>query len=239
MDGRIDQSSPAISLIVTAGLAACTLLWAATPGQTSGLPPIDFVSNGIGVPPADFEFWRAGSGALGEWAVVRDASAAAGASIEQFSTDLTEDRFPLAVYKPISARDIAVSVRFKIVRGSMRSAGIAVRLKSAGDYYAVRASALETRVDLLRVAGGRLERIAGVDADVVANQWHTLGVVAENDRFTISLDNAVILAVRDQTLAGDGHVALWTENDNVTRFDSIAIEPLPPSAGLTNPPTER
>jgi len=192
---------------------------------------IDFVSNGIGVPPADFEFWRSGGGALGEWAVVRDASAVNGASIEQFSTDLAEGRFSLAVYKPTSLKDVAVNVRIKIVRGSMRSAGVAVRLKTAGNYYVVRATALETRVDLLRVVDGKMKRIAGIHADVTANRWHTLGVVAEKDRFTISFDHAVIFTAWDQTLSGDGHVALWTENDNVTRFDSIAIGPIPPSAG--------
>jgi len=32
--------------------------------------------------------------------------------------------------------------------------------------------------------------------------------------------------VRDPT-AGDGRVALWTQEDNVTRFDRIAIQALP------------
>ena len=40
----------------------------------------------------------------------------------------------------------------------------------------------------------------------------------------------MIFTAWDQTLSGDGHVALWTENDNVTRFDSIAIGPIPLSA---------
>jgi hypothetical protein len=45
---------------------------------------INFKSNGIGVPPADFEFWRTGQGSVAQWAVVRDATASGGASIEQF-----------------------------------------------------------------------------------------------------------------------------------------------------------
>jgi hypothetical protein len=89
---------------------------------------IDLVSNGIGVPPADFEFWRTGQGEVGQWVIVRDSSAVVGASIEQFSTDKAEDRFPLAIYKPISSKNVEVNTRFKIVSGTMQSAGVAVRL---------------------------------------------------------------------------------------------------------------
>ncbi len=190
-------------------------------------PKIDFVSNGIGVPPTDFEFWRTGHGDVGRWSVVRDATALAGASIEQFSLDNTEDRFPVAIYKPISAKNVEVSAHFKLVGGTMQSAGVAVRLTSAGDYYVVRVSALEARADLFRVTDGKIKRIAGADAHVVRNRWQTLGVIAENDRFTVSLDDRLVFTAWDRIFLGDGHIALWTEDDNVTRFEEIVITPLP------------
>jgi len=121
------------------------------------------------VPPTDFEFWRNG------WRRRRPmggsfatTTAVAGASIEQFSMDKTENRFPVAIYKPISAKNVEVSTRFKLVSGTMQSAGVAVRLMSASNYYVVRVSALEARVDLLRVMDGKTERIAGADAGVIA-----------------------------------------------------------------------
>lgn len=187
---------------------------------------IDFKSNGIGVPPADFEFWRTGQGGVGQWAVVRDATAAGGASIEQYGADPSRDRFPLAIYKPVSEKNVEVSAQFKLISGSKQSAGVAVRLTSASDYYVVRASALEERVALLRVMDGKIEEIAGVDTEVVRNHWQTLGVVAEDDRFTISLDGEWILTVWDKGYMREGHVALWTEGDNVTRFEEIQITPL-------------
>src|SRR5262245_6456738 len=76
---------------------------------------IDFVQNGIGVPPADFEFWRAGAGSPGDWAVVRDSTASAGAAIEQSSRDATENRYPLAIYKSISLKNVEVAANIKIV----------------------------------------------------------------------------------------------------------------------------
>jgi hypothetical protein len=188
---------------------------------------IHFVSNGIGVPPADFDFWRTGQGEVGQWAVVRDSSAVMGASIEQFSMDRTEDRFPLAIYKPISAKNLEVSARFKIVSGTMRSAGLAFRLMTPDNYYLARASALEKRVDLFRVVNGRIERIAGSHVEIAQNRWHSLGVDADKDRFTISVDGDPVFTAWDSTFRRDGHVALWTEGDNATRFQEIEIAPLP------------
>lgn len=229
MRGRPAASfySRALDHAFMAALICAVATSLATASPRAEAQSIDFVSNGIGVPPADFEFWRMGQGTMGDWAVVRDPSAIAGASIEQFSTDLTEDRFPVAVYKPTSAKDVKVSVRFKIVRGSIRSAGIAIRLRSASDYYLVRVSALEERVDLVRVVNGKMQRVAGADADVMSGRWQTLGVAAEKDRSTIFVDNAPIFTAWDQAYVDSGHIALWTEDDNVTRFDQIKIEVLP------------
>jgi len=188
---------------------------------------INFKSNGIGVPPADFEFWRTGQGSVGQWAVVRDATASGGASIEQFGRDQTKGRYPLAIYKPVSAKNVEVSAQFKLVTGPAQSAGLALRLTSASDYYVVRASAFEQRVDLLRVADGKVEPVAGVDAEIAINHWQKLAVIAEDERFAISLDDNWILTVFDRSWMRDGHVALWTQDDNVTRFEEIEITPLP------------
>jgi predicted amino acid-binding ACT domain protein len=215
-------------------ITTALLIGAAGFGASSSLglcaePPkitIDFKSNGIGVPPADFEFWRTGQGRVGQWAVVRDATAANGASIEQFSTDQTKDRFPLAIYKPISTKNLEVRAHFKLVSGTTQSAGVAVRVTSASNYYVVRASASEERVDLLRVTDGKMETVAGVDAEIVPDHWQTLEVVAEDDRFAISLDDNWILTAFDKAFMREGHVALWTQDDNVTKFEEIEITPL-------------
>jgi hypothetical protein len=210
----------------------CAVPWLAA-DVIAGQPgtKVDFASNGIGVPPADFEFWQTGRGDPGEWAVVRDPTAVVGASIEHFSVDTTEDRFPLAIYKPVSAKNVEVSAHVKVVRGRMQSAGIAVRLLSAENYYVVRVSALEERIDLIRVVNGKSERIAGTDADVIRNRWHTLGIRVENERFMASLDGRLLFTAYDSALLRDGHIALWTEEDNVTRFEEIEIAALPASSG--------
>src|SRR5262245_50139775 len=182
----------------------------------------------VDVPPLDdFDFEITGQGQPGQWSVVRDLTALDGIAIEQSNTDPTENRFPLAIYKSLSLKSLAASVHLKLIKGRMQTAGIAFRFVNADNYYVVSASALEERIDLFRVLGGRMERIGGAEADVALNHGHKLGVVAEADQFKVSLRNAWLFTVWDRTFLTDGRVGLWTEEDNVTRFDQFEIKALP------------
>ena len=175
----------------------------------------------------EFTQWRTGEGDAAEWTVVADASAEGGRAIAQVSKDKTGYRFPLAIYKLFSGKDVGVSIRFKPVAGTVDQAGgIAVRLLTPDDYYVARANALEDNVRFYRVAKGRREQLAGADIKVAANLWHTLALKAEGDRFSISYDGKTLFTAEDQTFAGPGKVALWTKADSVTHFDMIAITPL-------------
>jgi hypothetical protein len=158
---------------------------------------------------------------------VADPTAAAQKAIAQTSTDRTDYRFPLAVYEPLSAANVEVSIRFKPVAGKVDQAGgIAVRLASPDDYYVVRANALEDNVRLYRVVKGSRQQIQGANLKVAANQWQTLGLRAEGDRFTVSFDGKTLFTAQDRTFANPGKVALWTKADSVTHFDTISITPL-------------
>ncbi|MFL5267081.1 MAG: hypothetical protein ACJ8AH_10885 [Stellaceae bacterium] len=156
-----------------------------------------------------------------------DPTAVHQAAIAQTSTDTTDYRFPLAVYKPVSAKDVDVSIRFKPIGGKVDQAGgIAVRLTTNDDYYVVRANALEDNVRFYRVVKGRREQIKGINTKVASNQWHTLGLRAEGEHFTVSFDGKVLFSTDDKTFAIEGKVALWTKADSVTYFDTLTIRPL-------------
>jgi len=181
-----------------------------------------------GSPPAGFTFARTGRGREGEWTVVEDPTAATGRAIEQSSTDRTDYRFPLAIHDSLSAANVNVELRFKAVGGKIDQAGgIAVRLADADNYYVVRANALEDNVRFYRVVNGRREQLAGADLRVTANEWHTLGVRAEGERFTVSYDGKAQFSATDNTFMEAGGIALWTKADSVTRFDQVRITPLP------------
>ena len=124
------------------------------------LVQVDIGAMQAGEEPSDFTFWRTGSGAPAEWRIASDPTAAHQAAIAQTSTDTTDYRFPLAVYRPVSAKNVDVLVRFKAVAGKIDQAGgIAVRLTTSDDYYVVRANALEDNVRFYRVVKGRREQI--------------------------------------------------------------------------------
>jgi len=216
-----------IDLIAT--MAAAVLIWTALFSARADTT-IDIAKNSPGSAPAEFEFKLTGYGPLGQWTVVTDSSAASRMAIEHANRDLHEDRYRLAVYRPLSLKNVAVAVRFKIIAGTMQTAGIAVRLSDERNYYAVAASALDSRVDLYRVVDGRMERVAGIDADVFTDHWQTLAVVADDDHFTVSLDAKQLFTAWDRTFSSDGRIGLWTEDDNITRFDQVEINPLPWSA---------
>jgi len=188
---------------------------------------VDLAKGGIGNPPADFEFQRTGEGDLGRWIVMRDPSAIGGHAIEHVSTDQHDDRFPLAIYKLLVGENVDVSVRFKIVSGTMQSAGLALGVRTPNDYYAVSASALEHNVALLLFVDGKSERIDSAEAEVTLNRWHTMGVVIDDDHVKVSLNQKLLFTTYDWTRRKDGRVALWTQEDNVSQFHQLKIRELP------------
>jgi hypothetical protein len=229
VDGTRDRSFPSIRSTIAAAVAACIVACAAMPALAqTGAIMIPIETMAVGSAPADFAFARTGQGGPAQWIVVDDPTANAARAIEQASTDRTDYRFPLAIYQPVTAKNVEVAIRFKPVAGRIDQAGgIAVRLTSPNDYYLVRANALEDNVRFYRIVKGRRVQLATADVKVASGDWHTLGLKAENDRFTVTFDGKTLHSTTDRTFPGPGSVALWTKSDSVTRFDQITIQVLP------------
>jgi Galactocerebrosidase, C-terminal lectin domain len=215
--------------ILSAAFAACGTLGPGSPALAeTGALMIAIDRMTVGSTPEGFTFARTGQGGPAQWSVAADSSASAGKVIEQVSTDRTDYRFPLAVHDATSAANVEVVVRFKAVAGKVdQAAGIALRLRDADNYYVARANALEDNVRFYRVAKGRREQLEGANLKVSANEWHSLGLRAEGDRFTVSYDGKILFTATDKTFGEAGKVALWTKSDSVTRFDQISITTLP------------
>jgi len=218
--------NPTRFAVVSAALATCLCIDASLAAEDV-TTRIDFAHSAIGAPPVDFDFQRTGQGDLGRWTLVRDATAAEGLAIEHISTDQHDDRFSLAIYRPIAAENVEVKVRLKIVSGPSLTAGFAVALRNPQSYYAISANAFEQRVDLILFSDGKPARVDSAEADVVPNRWHTLGVTLNDDHFKVSLDQKVLFTAFERTRMKDGRIALWTQEDNVTRFDRIEVRVLP------------
>jgi glycosyl hydrolase family 59 (putative galactocerebrosidase) len=220
---------PPNKLFFAAAAAACAIACAGTVALAQeGITMIVIEKMDVGSAPADFDFGRTGQGGPGQWVVISDPSATGGRAIEQSSTDRTDYRFPLAIYRPLSAKNVDVTIRFKAVAGSVDQAGgIALRLIDPDNYYVLRANALEDNVRFYRVTNGRRVQIAGANTKVSANEWHALGLKAEGERFTIMFDGKELYQATDNSITAAGKVALWTKADSVTRFDRVEIKTLP------------
>jgi hypothetical protein len=188
----------------------------------------------IGAPPQKFAFWRAGQHDVVHWVIVDDLAGPGGAAIERSDKDRSVQN-ALAVYEEVSALNAKIRTHFKLIDGSTPSAGIALRVTAPDDYYLVRASEDEQRISLFRVARGVLEEIAGVDAEIARGHWQTLEVAARDNEFAIWLDDRWVLTVFDDSKMIAGQVGIWTERDDVTRFNQIEISPLSSDQGLFEP----
>jgi glycosyl hydrolase family 59 (putative galactocerebrosidase) len=205
------------------------LVWGSAGLAGEDVTTIDLTKSTIGSPPSDFEFQRTGEGDLGHWTLVRDPTATEGVAIEHVSTDQHDDRFPLAIYQPIVAENLELKVRLKIMSGPSLTAGVSVSLRNPNSYYAISANAFEQRVDLILFADGKPSRVESTEADIMPDRWYTLGVTLNDDHFTVSLDQKVLFTAFERTRRKDGHIALWTQEDSVARFDRIDVRVLPPT----------
>jgi len=73
------------------------------------------------------------------------------------------------------------------------------RAQSANDYYVVRANSLDNSVRLYRMEKGKRSQLAMKEAPLGAGQWHSLRVIASNDRFEVALDGKPLFEVTDRS----------------------------------------
>jgi hypothetical protein len=170
----------------------------------------------------DFDFAASGDGRPGEWSVIDND---AGRGLAQTDTEPSENRLPFAIYRPFSARDVYVSTRFMTISGKVdQAAGVFVRFRSPDDHYVARASVLENNVNLYRVVAGRREMIGSMEVNVSGQAWHTLGIAARDDRFTVFFNGRELFVATDRRFPGPaGNVGLWTQADSMTLFESLNI----------------
>lgn len=189
---------------------------------------IGFGQVSAGQLPSGFESAVTGRGGPAQWAVVEDSTAVEGKALAQLSQEDRDYRFPLAIYTPLTAKDVEITVRFKAISGKVdQAAGIAFRLQDPGNYYVVRANALEDNVRLYRVVKGDRSEIAGADVKVPSGVWQTMTVRARGDHIDVTMNGNKIIDQTDATFTQAGKVALWTKADSVTSFDRLVAQTLP------------
>lgn len=208
-------------------LAAALLVLApaAALAQPAAPKTFRFDADPVGSPPAGFEFARTGQGAEGKWVVHDDKDQPGNRVLVQESADPTDYRFPLAVVKEGSYRDVTLSVRAKPVSGEVdQGFGMVWRYKDANNYYITRCNADEDNCTIYHTVAGRRRPFQNKPIKVATKTWHILKMEATGNHFVVWFDSTKVLDAIDDTFNDAGRVGLWTKADSVIQFDDFTIE---------------
>ncbi|WP_147145139.1 hypothetical protein [Reyranella soli] len=168
-----------------------------------------------------------GVGRPPDWQPVPDPDAPDGWALTEAAKDPADLRFPLCISAQAVTRDLDATLRFKPISGTRAQvAGLMFRAQSASDYYVVRANSLDNSVRLYRVEKGKRSQLAAKDAPLEAGKWHSLRVIAANDRFEVALDSKPLFDVTDRSLPQPGAMGVWSQADSVTRYGSLLVSPV-------------
>src|SRR5713226_9317945 len=209
-------------------LACLSFVLAHPVGAQTGERVWNFDKNIAGKAPQGFTSALTGQGTIGEWTVMKDATAASQPNVlAQTSQDKTDYRFALAIAEGTSYRDLALSVKFKAISGKVdQGAGLVFRLQDKDNYYIVRANALEDNFRLYHVVNGRRIQFAGANFRVTPRIWHQIRVEARGNAFRCYYDSQLKITARDNTFNDAGKIGLWTKADSVIYFDDLTVEDL-------------
>jgi hypothetical protein len=168
-----------------------------------------------------------GLGRPPSWQPVADPDAPDGWALTETAGDATDLRFPLCISPQAVTRDFDATLRFKPISGTRAQvAGLMFRAQSANDYYVVRANSLDNSVRLYRMEKGKRSQLASKEAPIEAGKWHSLRVIAANERFEVALDGKTLFDVNDRSLPQSGPLGVWSQADSVTRYGSLLLSPV-------------
>ena len=168
-----------------------------------------------------------GLGRPPSWQPVADPDAPDGWALAETAGDATDLRFPFCISPQAVTRDFDATLRFKPMSGTRAQvAGLIFRAQSANDYYVVRANSLDNSVRLYRMEKGKRSQLASKEAPIEAGKWHSLRVIAANERFEVALDGKTLFDVTDRSLLQAGPLGVWSQADSVTRYGSLLLSPV-------------
>jgi hypothetical protein len=206
---------------ITGAVLLCGALAAsAGPG---GEPPVVVSFDGAraGKMPEGFRALSSAETEQGHWEVIRiDGVSALG------QTEVGRSGYRLAVREGSQLADVRVGVRLRMGRGD-RAAGVAWRIRDAGDYYAARLDLKDDAFAVYKfVRGNRvsLARLGNLRLDPSA--WHEILAEQAADRIRVWLNGIPVASERDDALGAAGMVGLWTVGDSTAHFSRLWYEPI-------------
>lgn len=207
-------------------------LYSSLPVTASDKVVRDFEADAVGAAPAGFVFARTGGGSEGKWVVRLEKDAETNHVLVQENTDPTDYRFPVAVLKEGTYKDVTLTVRARPLSGKVDQAfGLVWRYKDVNNYYITRCNADEDNCTIYHTVGGRRRAFLNRSVKVATNTWHTLKTEAVGGHFTVWYDGNKVLDAKDETFKDAGKVGLWTKADSVIEFDDFTVDGAAAAAG--------
>lgn len=223
-------------LLGTATLATSLLTWGCgTDSGPASIPIIEgkvctlgFSSADVGRVPDGWSVDRTGGDSGSDWRVVADETSPSKSGFVLAQTAVSpRSTFNLCVFKDGSYADVKLQVRVKAIEGDVdQGGGLVWRYVDANNYYVCRFNPLEDNFRVYKVVAGERHQLASVDANLVADEWHTLTAAMKGN--LIVCDAAgTSLSVRDDTFQDAGRIGLWTKADARSRFDAVQVTGTP------------
>jgi hypothetical protein len=205
-------------------LLALPLLFATLPASAQLVVPLTTPDGRVACTQG-----KTGIGRPADWRAIADPGGPDGWALVESEPDATDQRFPLCISEQAQGRDFDATLRFKIISGSRdQVAGFMFRAQSASDYYVVRVNARDNSVRLYRMDKGKRSQLSIKEAPVELGKWHSLRVIAANDRIEVALDGKPLFGISDRTLVQAGAIGVWSQGDSVAHYGSLLIGPPPP-----------
>lgn len=211
-------------------IAAICLIGCSSFSERSCGPLVwDFETDEAGRCPDGWSQHQWGAGTT-RWAVQEGET---GKVFGQLASENPNRHFNIAVYDRLRVKDVKLTVRLQARTGEHdQGGGLVWRYQDEGNHYIVRANPLEDNVVLYKMEKGvrtdlpllGVGRTYGVKVRELGKTWHTLGLEASGDEFTVYLDGRELCRVLDQTHTEPGKIGLWTKADAVTWFDDLTVQ---------------
>jgi 3-keto-disaccharide hydrolase len=202
--GNHGRAAAAPSQPVAASQLGATLRWTFDADPVGGLPRGAIVFSGT-------------------WAVRAEADAP---SHRRALCQTGAATFPALVLDNAVFTNVVLSAQFKAISGrDDRAAGLIFRVQNKGNYYILRANALEDNVNIYIYAGGVRRPLKEGSASVPSGRWQTLRAEAVGPRIRGFLNDKLVVEVTDRTYTS-GKIGLWTKADSVTCFDDVEAKSL-------------
>ena len=183
------------------------------------------------VPESFFNFEKDQIGAVpkgwshqftGNWKVTDDNG---NKVLEQTSSNHSGSYFNVIVNDDLNHKDVAISVKFKGIKGNEDQGGGPVwRYKDIKNYYIARANPLENNYRVYKVINGHRKELKSANIDIKTGKWYDLKIEMKGNRIKCYFNGKLELETTDDSFTGAGKVGLWTKADAVTCFDDMNVK---------------